>query len=365
MTDSPAFRSVLRGYEPTQVDQAVHDLRAAVDAARQEAAERTVEVSKLTSLHDELRQHLAARDSEIAGLHEAQRRAAAPTFADLGQRIGTILGLADEEATELRATAEQQATASRQAAEETASATRADADRYAADVRSRADSECARILEDARSQADEILDAADREASARREEAEAVFESQRAKAAAAAADFEMTLAHRRDKAAEEFTAAMGQHERSLASIQERSSALAAESQAAHESARAEAAAMLDTARAEAANLVAAARDHADRIKRDSDRELAAATARRDSITAQLTNVRQMLATLGGGVIVNPLADPPSDPPSAPAATHVVAAVPEDGAAVRGEAADGAGHDSPDESAALTDLIDEGTDVVAR
>ena len=311
MTDSPTFRSVLRGYEPTQVDQVIHELRSAVAAARQEAAERTVEVSKLSSLHDELRQHVAARDTEIATLHEAQRRASAPTFADLGHRIGAILGLADEEATELRATAERHAAQSRQAAEEAAAAARADADRYAADVRSKADSERARILEDARTAADEILDAADREASARREEAEAVFESQRAKAAAAAADFETTLAHRRDKAAEEFTAAMAQHERSLASIQERSSALAAESQAAHEGARAEAAELLEKARAEASALLAAARDHADRIKRDSDRELAAATARRDSITAQLTNVRQMLATLGGGVMVNPLAEPTS------------------------------------------------------
>jgi hypothetical protein len=50
----------------------------------------------------------------------------------------------------------------------------------------------------------------------------------------------------------------------------------------------------------AAAHVADAKDHADRIRRDSERELAAATARRDSITAQLSNVRNMLATLGGG-----------------------------------------------------------------
>jgi hypothetical protein len=37
--------------------------------------------------------------------------------------------------------------------------------------------------------------------------------------------------------------------------------------------------------------------HADRIREESDRELTAATQRRDSINAQLTNVRQMLATL--------------------------------------------------------------------
>jgi hypothetical protein len=40
-------------------------------------------------------------------------------------------------------------------------------------------------------------------------------------------------------------------------------------------------------------------ERADRIRAESDRELAAATQRRDAINAQLTNVRQMLATLSG------------------------------------------------------------------
>lgn len=308
MTDSTPFRSVLRGYDPIQVDQVLHELRMAIDAARQEAAERTVEVSKLGALHEELRQHVAIRDSEISALHDAQRRASAPTFADLGERIGSILALADQEATEMRSAAEQAALASHQAAEASAAEAHASADRYATDIRSKADADAARILEDARTKADDILDAADREASARREEAEAVYESQRAKAAAAAADFETTLATRREKAAQEFSSQLAQHEANLASIQERSSQLAAESHAAHENARAEANALLERARSEAAAMVAAAREQADRIKRDSDRELAAATARRDSITAQLTNVRQMLATLGGGVMVNPLPD---------------------------------------------------------
>ncbi len=47
------------------------------------------------------------------------------------------------------------------------------------------------------------------------------------------------------------------------------------------------------------------------MRNDSDRELAAATQRRDSINSQLTNVRQMLATLSGsatGFIVDPIPD---------------------------------------------------------
>ena len=49
----------------------------------------------------------------------------------------------------------------------------------------------------------------------------------------------------------------------------------------------------------ASALLAEAKQRAEGIRQNSERELAAATARRDSITAQLANVRQMLATLGG------------------------------------------------------------------
>ncbi|KGN38894.1 hypothetical protein [Knoellia subterranea] len=64
-------------------------------------------------------------------------------------------------------------------------------------------------------------------------------------------------------------------------------------------------------------MVTTAKEQADRIKRDSERELAAATARRDSITAQLSNVRNMLGTLGGA---SSLGEPFGDQaPAAPAA----------------------------------------------
>jgi hypothetical protein len=55
--------------------------------------------------------------------------------------------------------------------------------------------------------------------------------------------------------------------------------------------------MLEDSQKEAESIVSQARAHADRIREESDRELVAATQRRDSINAQLTNVRQMLATL--------------------------------------------------------------------
>ena len=52
--------------------------------------------------------------------------------------------------------------------------------------------------------------------------------------------------------------------------------------------------------------MAEAKSKAERIRGDSERELAAATQRRDSINAQLSNVRQMLTALGGVAAGNPV-----------------------------------------------------------
>ncbi len=78
-----------------------------------------------------------------------------------------------------------------------------------------------------------------------------------------------------------------------------------------EGAEAEARRVVLEAEERAANLIREARTAADRVRTESERELAAATQRRDSINAQLTNVRQMLATLTGsaaGFAVDPLPD---------------------------------------------------------
>jgi hypothetical protein len=158
---------------------------------------------------------------------------------------------------------------------------------------------------------------------ARREEAEAVYEHQRARAAAAAADFEKTLAVRRDTAAEEFAVQMQGNEQAIVRAQERQASLDAEADRTLAEAKAEADMHLKNAREEAGRHVDSARLTAEKIRRESERELQAATARRDAITAQLTNVRQMLATLGGVSIVNPLAEPEEAKPAAAVEEGVV------------------------------------------
>jgi cell division septum initiation protein DivIVA len=307
---TPAFRTVMRGYEPGEVDRAISELRKALDQTRAESGDSTVAVTKLRSQVAQLEEQANAYRLRLATLEQEQKDVGAkPTYADLGARIGKMLKLAEDEAAELVAKAKAEAEKLVSEATAAADATRTAADRYGADVTSKADAESTRALEAAKRQSDEILDYADREATARREEAEAVYEHQRARAAAAAADFEKTLAVRRDKAAEEFAVQMQVNEQAIIRAQERQAALDAEADRTLAEARQQAELHLKGAREEAGSHVDSARLTAEKIRRESERELQAATSRRDAITAQLTNVRQMLATLGGVAIVNPLAEP--------------------------------------------------------
>jgi DivIVA domain-containing protein len=346
MTDSNAhFRSVLRGYDPAQVDQHVHELAKATAAARKEAAERTIEVTKLEVAHGQLRNEVDRHVQRARTLEEEQMKASAPTYATLGERIGTMLTLADEEANDLRTRAQADAANHHALADESALATRQEADRYANEMRSAAEAEAARFMEDAKRQADSVLDDADREAMARREEAEAVYERSRAKSATAAVDFETTLAARRDSSALEFAAEVTAAEQQLATVRMMSEQTRIESEQSQQEAASRSEQQLEQAMNHAHTLVAEAKTKAERIRGDSERELAAATQRRDSINAQLSNVRQMLAALGGVAVGNALemaeaiADKPkaaAAPAGTPAAAPAAApAAPEQNKAVTG------------------------------
>ncbi len=306
MIQIPGFKTVLRGYDPTEVDRAIGDLAKARDQARSEAADSAIEATKLQATVAQLEEQLSGYRTRLAAVEQNQP-SEQPSFNDLGARIGRMLALAEDEADELKTRAKAEAERLTAEAEEAANQTKSAADRYARDVVSKADTEAARIVEAAKRQADEIVDYADREAVARREEAEAVYEHQRARAAAAAAEFERSLAERRDKAAEEFAAQMAANEQAINRAQERQVALEMEGDRALAEAKVQAESTIKAAREEAIQHVEAARLAALKIRRESERELQAATGRRDAINAQLANVRQMLATLGG-TVSSPLAE---------------------------------------------------------
>ncbi|MCE1173630.1 MAG: hypothetical protein LWW77_03365 [Propionibacteriales bacterium] len=295
MIQIPGFRTVLRGYDPTEVDRAIGDLCKARDQARAEAADGSLALGKAQAAVSQLEEQLAGYRTRLAKLESAKEEQ--PSFSDIGARIGRMLALAEDEATELRSRARSESERLTQEVNAEVEQLRSNAERHSRDVISKADTEAARILEAAKRQADEIIDYADREAVARREEAEAVYEAHRARAAAAAAEFEQNLAERREKASEELATQTAANEAAIARLKERHDNLELEAENMLFGAREQAEAVLKSAREEAVQHIAAARASAVKIRRESERELQAAVARRDSINAQLDNVRKMLNTL--------------------------------------------------------------------
>jgi hypothetical protein len=334
---SVSFRSVKHGYDPAQVDQHMTELAQAAASAWQEATERTALINDLTTANSQLQIEARENAERARVLEEAQREAASPTYTGLGERIGTVLTLVDNEVNELRTRAHAGAANSLALAEENALATRQAADKYARETHSAAEDGVARILEEARQQADILVaeahqqadrlrdDArqeaeslrddndrqtmarqdADRQAMARREETEALYEQARAKAAAAAVDFETTLAARREASAVEFAAQVAAAEDQLAAVRLRSERARSDSERAQQEAASQIAQQLEQATARAQNLVAEAKAKAERVREESERELTAATQRRDSVNAQLSHVRQELAALGAATTIYP------------------------------------------------------------
>jgi DivIVA domain-containing protein len=332
MSDSRQFRVTRRGYDPDEVDRAVGALTSQADAARQRAEE------------------LEGRVHQLEAAHAAGEQVATDplSFAHLGDRVGQILSLAEDEAHDLLERARAEIVAMRDEATAAVQAMRDDADHYATQRRSDADTEAARILEDAKRTADDRIDAADRDAAARLQEAEAVYEDQRAKAAKAAADFETTLAHRRKLAEEEFEVQMEDARTRLADLERQIERTRAEADAERTEAQREAQRLTQEAQEQAAALVSEAKLTASRVRADSARELAAASQRRDSINAQLANVRQMLATLTGSAPAALLPDdldaPDASATDEPGDVPVAGADPADEAVVAAPEADSEAED---------------------
>jgi len=298
MIQIPGFRTVLRGYDPTEVDRAIGDLIKARDQARSEAADNAIARSRLETELSQLEEQAAGYRTRLEKLETNATET--PSAGEIGARIGRMLALAEDESNEVRTRASAEAERLLSSARAEAEQLTGNAERYARDVVSKADTEAARILEAARRQSDEIVDYADREAVSRREEAESIYETHRARAAAAVDEFERTLAERQQRADADFAERTRASEDAIATLAERQASLQSEADSVAERARAEADAIRRAAREEADQHLAAAHAAAARARMDSERELQAIQARRDAITAQLATVRQMLANLDMG-----------------------------------------------------------------
>jgi DivIVA domain-containing protein len=307
MSDGPTFRTVMRGYDVAEVDKAVADLEKTADQAKDQVAHAQQQAEDARAEAAQLRHELNTQRAQLNALQdEREANGGYSSLTDLGERINRIFGTVDNETKQILATAKAEARRITEESTAAAEQLRRQADDYAKETKSRIDTDSVRIIADAQAKANDILDHADRESTARRDEAEAIFEQQRARAAAMAAEFEQTLADRREKAANEFAAQLQAQEDAIAAAEDRRATIESEAERYKTDVQGQAEAALTAANNQAYEIVEQARLSAERVRRESERELQAAGARRDAITAQLTNIRQMLATVGGSALVDSL-----------------------------------------------------------
>ena len=263
MSEESQFRTVLRGFDPEQVKSAMDEMHTSVVTARRLAADRTIELTRMQDHLNQVQRRLDEATARIAEM-EKQSPQSAPSAGDVGARIGSILALANEEAEELRAAGRDQAQRTLAEADASARAARSEAERHADQVRLTARGDADRVVDEARQRAAALLDEANRDADARRAEAQAIVDSHRAQADAVAA-FSGQIAKHTDR------------------LQQASTRV---EQLAHE---------------EATLVQRQGQESTERIQRDTENQLAAVDARRQSITAQLSTVGDLLQQLGRAV----------------------------------------------------------------
>jgi hypothetical protein len=290
MTDTSRaalFELVRRGYDRDQVDQRINQL----------AGERDRALSRTAALEQRVQELLAQTEDAQAQVSEGE-----PAFERLGPRIEQILRLAKEEAEELGYTAREAADHEHEQAVAVADRLRADADAFASGLRTATEQEYKQHIDNAQALAAELRAEAHTHATAVREEAEAFYEDTRIRAVRASADFEAGLAKRRDQAERDLSARQAKAEARLAEIERRGEQLRLEAEQLRTDAERRAGQTEQTAQQQADHILIEAKAKADRIRNELERELVALANRRDSISAQLTNVRAMLATLTGGAV---------------------------------------------------------------
>ena len=296
------FDVALRGYDRDQVDSHLASIESEFSSAVAERDRLAERVKQLETRVEEL--HL--EDGE-----DSSERSASP-LTGFGARIERIMRTAEEEAAAVREEVEAEIERERSASAKRVSTIQQAAEKDAVAHRRKVEQEAAQLLDKARQDAARVRADSDAQASATREEASGHLEAVRAKAAQAAADFETALAKRRHKAEADHISRTKTAERELAETVARTDQLRAETEKMRADAERRSQEMLQAAQRESGELVTEARAQADRTRRESERELATLSKRRDAITDQLRNVREMLSTLTGGAVSSPDPEPAED-----------------------------------------------------
>jgi DivIVA domain-containing protein len=300
-SQSVPFDVALRGYDRDQVDAHLASLESEFTGALSERDRLADRVKQLEARVEEL--HLQS------GEDRPQPAQPASPVDGFGARIEKIMRVAEDEAAEVREETRADIERERADARKKVAAMQQAAEKEAAAHRQKVEAEASGLLDKARQEAARVRADADTQAAATREEASGHLEAVRARAAQAAADFETALAKRRQKAESDHLVRTNAAERELAETVARTDQLRAEAEKMRADAERRSQELLANAQRESAELVSEARAQADRTRRESERELASLSKRRDAITDQLRNVREMLSTLTGGAVSVPDDEP--------------------------------------------------------
>lgn len=291
MTMNPSastFDTAMRGYERTAVDAKVAALAAERAAFERRAAELEREINRMRGA--------------------MTRGESAPYYVTLSRKLEGILREADEDG--------------RRACEEAAAMAQRDRDAAQAEVEAnyaRMDAEAQRAEATAREAMERMMDEARREAEMIRQQgaekaaqtaagAAEVVESARARGAQLATEVETKMTAQREQFERDVVTRQEAAERRLQETAQLAAQLKTESITITEDSQRAAQALIEAARAAATELITETVSRAEKLQAEAEREVAALTHRRDSINAQLHNVREMLATLTGGAVnVNALA----------------------------------------------------------
>lgn len=305
------FDVVMRGFDRNQVQDAVGRLE---DDLRTVVAERDQAIIRANDLHIQLEQ----ASSDVSTLNSKLRNAQAPTFESMGERIASMLRLAEEEAGEIRRQADTdaeqtraEAAADKDAVDQHNTQTRADAQQALDEAKAEAD----RVLGEAKAEAAQHTEDRHREAAEHlqnaKTDAAGLTEQSATARSEADKDFQITLVQRRKQAQTEH------EERDRSSKDEATTRVQDATQSA--------ATLLSSTKAHCASLIADARAEVEHIK-----------TVRASVAQTLLDARTIL----GGIPEN-LADLPDPEPSRELAEQRAAAQIESGVQLTDDATEGA------------------------
>ena len=240
---------------------------------------------------------------------------------------------AEREATDVRGTANREAEALRADAERDTSQLRQATDHEVGELRATADREIATLRATAEREIIEVRNEAAREAEEKRAAASKLLTKAKEKREAELQALELELAERREKAereeGERHDAAVAQTQKLVSDAEQRAKAAdvrfketearslqrrkdsEAESNEITAKAKSFAERTIADARSEAEQHLFEARTHAEVTKQTAEREVSDLTRQRDTVTAQLNQLREMLSGLAGAVPATPKAEPPA------------------------------------------------------